>query len=56
MANHEVEEIFTEKISCTGDTENGISGHPLIWLRVPKEKGEITCPYCEKKFVLKNNA
>ena len=55
MANYEkaFEEVESEKICCSGNIALG-DGHPLVWLRIPEETGQINCPYCEKKFKLIN--
>ena len=50
MATIDVVSVKTKKISCNGG--GGSSAHPLIYLDMG-EKNEITCPYCSKKFVLK---
>ncbi len=37
-------------VSCDG----GENGHPKIYLEIsPHSNGEISCPYCSKKFSLK---
>ena len=48
----EIEEVTTLKVACMGDLENKSEGHPKIWLRISPEVGSITCPYCEKSFIL----
>lgn len=42
----EVEEI---NVSCDGG--GGALGHPKVFLKL--ENGEVECPYCDRKFVLK---
>lgn len=49
----EVEEIETTRISCDGG--EGALGHPRVWLSIGPE-GFVECPYCDKKFVLKEGA
>ncbi len=43
--------IYTnhKEVSCDG----GILGHPKIYLNM-ETSHEIICPYCSRKFVLKN--
>ena len=45
----EVEEVTKTSIPCDGGGE-----HPRVWLQIPADKGYVECPYCDKKFVLKN--
>ena len=42
----EVEEI---NVSCDGG--GGALGHPKVFLSL--DDGEVECPYCDRKFVLK---
>ena len=49
----ETEEVSSITIACTGSSSDVSSGHPKVWLKIPSEKGKITCPYCEKTFILK---
>ena len=51
----EIEEVTTLKVACMGDLENRSEGHPKIWLRISADVGSITCPYCEKSFILTKN-
>ncbi len=36
------------EVSCDG---GGALGHPRVYLNMG-EKGEVECPYCDRKFVL----
>lgn len=36
-------------VSCDGEVR-GILGHPKVYLKI--EDSSITCPYCEKLFIL----
>jgi uncharacterized Zn-finger protein len=45
----ETEEVTRDKIACDG----GVLGHPRVWLQIAPEKGWVTCPYCDKRYVLK---
>ncbi|ADE30460.1 zinc-finger domain-containing protein [Rickettsia prowazekii] len=37
-------------VSCHG--KEPLYGHPKVYLEIDKEKNEIICPYCSKKFKL----
>lgn len=45
----DIEEVTKSSIPCDGNGE-----HPRVWLQIPANKGSVECPYCDKKFVLKN--
>ncbi len=45
----EVIEVDTEVVDCDG---GGALGHPRVWLNMAGQ-GEIDCPYCDCRFVLK---
>lgn len=40
-------------LSCPSDTEVIWNAHPKVYLPL-EESGEVTCPYCETLYVLKN--
>ncbi len=46
----EVIEVETEVVDCDGG--EGALGHPRVWLNMAGQ-GEIDCPYCDCRFVLK---
>ena len=48
----ETEEVTKTRIACDG----GVGGHPRVWLQIDHDTGEVECPYCDKKFVLKQGA
>ncbi len=48
----EVIEVESQVVDCDG---GGALGHPRVWLNVAG-KGEIDCPYCDRRFVLKTNS
>ena len=50
-----LEVVTSLKVSCAGDSRDVSQGHPLVWLQIPEESGYVFCPYCEKKFVYKEN-
>lgn len=45
----EVIEVDSIHVSCDGG--GGALGHPKVFLKL--ENGEVECPYCDRKFVLK---
>ena len=49
----EIEEINSTTVACKGSTTDISEGHPKVWLKIPQDKGRITCPYCDKTFVFK---
>lgn len=49
----ETEEIETTSVACDGG--EGALGHPRVWLSIGID-GFVECPYCDKKFVLKEGA
>ena len=48
----ETVEVTARRIACDG---NGPLGHPRVWLMIGAE-GFVECPYCDRKFVLKQGA
>ena len=53
MQPFEVIEVETTQVACDGG--GGPLGHPRVYLTLSKE-GEIECPYCSRKYVLKQGA
>ena len=49
----ETEEVEATRIACDGG--EGALGHPRVWLSMNAE-GFVECPYCDKRFVLKEGA
>lgn len=45
--------VNTRHVSCEGESQ--VVGHPLVYLEIKEEKNEITCPYCSKTFIFKEN-
>lgn len=43
----DIVEVETTEVSCDG----GELGHPKVYLAL--RNGEVECPYCDRKFVLK---
>jgi len=48
----ETVEVDDEVVSCDG---GGALGHPRVWLNM-EGKGQIDCPYCDRRFVLRPGA
>ncbi len=46
----EVVEVDSEIVACEG--EGGALGHPRVFLNM-EGKGQIDCPYCDRRFVLR---
>ena len=49
----ETVEVSTASVACDGGP--GAAGHPKVYLNLAKD-GQIECPYCGKRFVLKAGA
>lgn len=51
---YNIENVYTKSksVKCFGLKEP--LDHPLVYLEIDKDKGEVECPYCSKKFILKN--
>lgn len=47
-------EVDSRRVSCDGG--EGALGHPRVWLSVDAEKGWVECPYCDRRFVLRDGA
>ena len=50
IAPPETIEVETEIVSCDGG--GGALGHPLVFLNM-EGRGQVDCPYCDRRFVLK---
>ena len=51
-----VETVETETAAVNCDGGGGALGHPKVYLQIKPEAGQIDCPYCGKRFVLKQSA
>ena len=49
----EIIESDSPQVSCDGG--GGALGHPKVYLNMGS-RGEVECPYCDRKFVLKAGA
>jgi len=53
MDSQRITEIDGQEASCDGG--GGALGHPRIYLTIG-QRGEVVCPYCSRRFVLKADA
>lgn len=51
-----VETIEVESPTLHCDGNGGALGHPRVFLRIAPAVGEIDCPYCGRRYVLKEGA
>jgi len=49
----ETVEVTTSRVACDGG--GGALGHPKVFLEMGSENF-VECPYCDKRFVLKDGA
>ena len=49
-------EIESRVHPCDGEVGVGGLGHPRVWLRMPADGDQVTCPYCSITYVLKPGA
>lgn len=42
--------INSLKVSCDGGSST--LGHPRIFLAIRPERGDVVCPYCNKRYIL----
>jgi uncharacterized Zn-finger protein len=52
LAPPEIVQVDTINVSCHGG--GGVLGHPKVYLSLVN--GEVECPYCDKKFILRSGA
>lgn len=45
----ETETVTDWRVSCDGG--EGALGHPRVWLSIPRDRGWVECPYCDKKII-----
>ncbi len=51
MTTFDVIEVQSLEVACDGG--GGPLGHPRVYLHIDQDKGEITCPYCSRTYVLR---
>jgi uncharacterized Zn-finger protein len=49
----EIVQVDSPTVACDGGP--GALGHPKVYLNLAKD-GQIDCPYCGKRFILKAGA
>lgn len=54
IAPPEEEVVDQSRVACDGG--EGALGHPRVWLSIPAETGWVECPYCDKRYILKDGA
>jgi uncharacterized Zn-finger protein len=47
---NEVVYSTTTHVKCQG--KSFPEDHPVVYLEISKERKEVVCPYCSKKFLL----
>lgn len=47
-------EVDTIDVACDGG--QGALGHPRVWLHIEHDSHDVVCPYCSRKYVLKEGA
>ena len=50
----ESEIVHTTRVSCDGG--EGALGHPRVWLQIDPETGYVECGYCDKRYILADDA
>jgi len=48
----EIIQTESAQVSCDG---GGALGHPRVYLQIKSEVGDIECPYCSRRYVLKES-
>jgi len=51
MEPFETIEVSSLEVACDGG--GGALGHPRVFLHIDQEAGDVTCPYCSRRYVLK---
>ena len=50
------ETIEVEQMTVSCDGGGGALGHPNVYLHLDDDTLEVVCPYCSRRFVLKEGA
>ncbi|MFA7431796.1 MAG: zinc-finger domain-containing protein [Rhodospirillaceae bacterium] len=50
------ESIEVESIDVACDGGEGAMGHPRVWLHIEHQTHDVVCPYCSRRYVLKEGA
>ncbi len=54
QSHFEVVSVRSTEVACDGGSS--ALGHPLVYLHIKPETGEIACPYCSRTFRLDSRA
>jgi len=49
------ETVYVDTVTVACDGGDGPLGHPRVYLNLRAE-GQIDCPYCDRRFILKEGA
>ena len=49
------ETIFVDTLTVACEGNGGALGHPRVYLSL-EGKGEVECPYCDRRYVLRTAA
>lgn len=49
IAAPETETVSAWRVACDGG--EGALGHPRVYLSIPRDRGWVECPYCDKKII-----
>jgi uncharacterized Zn-finger protein len=49
------ETLTVDDVTVACDGPGGAAGHPRVYLSL-EGKGEVECPYCDRRYVLKAGA
>lgn len=52
VADQDTVEVEHMDVACDGGTP--ALGHPKVYLHVDPESRDVVCPYCSRRFVLKD--
>lgn len=42
------------EVACDGDA--GPLGHPRVFLHIDRAIGQVTCPYCSRRYILDDHS
>ncbi len=45
--------VDQERVACDGG--DGAMGHPMVYLHIDHDEGHIDCPYCGRRFILRDD-
>ncbi|MGC2854974.1 zinc-finger domain-containing protein [Novispirillum sp. DQ9] len=51
-----IETIEVETIDVPCDGGQAALGHPRVWLHIEHDTHDVVCPYCSRRYVLKEGA